>query len=105
MAYKIFLIAADYTLNLSLITLTTSQNTTAVHKMLIRIGSTFGKSELIITDNGAPLYNDSVHVFAHKAYVRLTHSSVYYPRENSKVIQSVRPLMTILKLASLNYVN
>lgn len=101
--YQHFLIAADYTSNLILVAPTTSQNTKVVLEMLLRICGTFGTPELIITDNGTPFNNTTVHDFAHKAKFQLAHSSAYYPRGNAKAERSVQLLKTALKRLTPNY--
>lgn len=103
--YQHFLIAADYTSNLILISPCTSQTSTVVIEMLHRIFATFGKPSLIITDNGTPLNNPTVHQFAADSQVKLAHSSAYYPRGNSKAERSVQLVKSVLHKLDPTYAN
>lgn len=97
---RYFLVAADYTSNLVLVTPAQQQTAKVVVGMLKRIVATFGFPKLLVTDNGSPLANEVVETFAKKGNIHFVNSSAYHPRGNGKAERSVQMIKSALKKVS-----
>ncbi|EDO14451.1 Tkp3 protein [Vanderwaltozyma polyspora DSM 70294] len=94
--FQYFIIAVDYTSNLTITKPLISPNSNAVTDMILQIYSMFGKPRAIITDNAQAFRSEIVEQEVKRLHLKYYQSSVYNPRGNSKAERTIRMIKKVL---------
>ncbi|EDO18103.1 Tkp3 protein [Vanderwaltozyma polyspora DSM 70294] len=103
--YQYFILAVDYTSNITVTKPIKSPNSYAVTDIILQIYALFGKPHAIITDNAQSFISDLIQREVKRLHLNYYQSSVYNPRGNSKAERTIKMIKTVLKHLEPNLVN